>query len=85
MIVGEALRQALNLDAPLAQAVLRQAQHGERSRTISDTRRIISFRNRLVHGHSLTDHDIVWGVLERGVPVLRREVAALRGEPGPPR
>lgn len=70
MIIGEALRQALDLDPALANS-------------ISETRRIISFRNRLVHGYSLTDHDIVWGVLEKDLPTLRREVANLLEEAGP--
>jgi uncharacterized protein with HEPN domain len=64
MIVGEALRQALALDPNLT---------GD----IRNTRRIVSFRNRLVHGYSLTDHDIVWGVLETGLPTLQREVTAI--------
>ena len=72
MIIGEALRQALSLDPTLANA-------------ISETRRIVSFRNRLVHGYSLTDHGIVWGVLEKDLPTLRQEVGSLleSAEPGP--
>ena len=72
MIIGEALAQALKLDPTLVHA-------------ISDTRRIVSFRNRLVHGYSLTDHDIVWGVLEKHLATLRREVADLlrEAESGP--
>jgi len=69
MIIGEALRQALDLDPALAN-------------TITETRRIISFRNRLVHGYSLTDHDIVWGILEKDLPTLRREVTSLLEEAG---
>ena len=67
MIVGEALRQALQRDPSLAESV-------------TATRRIISFRNRLVHGYSLTDPAIVWGVLEKDVSVLRCEVLAILEE-----
>jgi uncharacterized protein with HEPN domain len=64
MIVGEALRQAVRLDAGLADA-------------ITDTRLVISFRNRLVHGYSLTDHDIVWAITQTSLPQPRREVTEL--------
>ena len=66
-IIGEALAQVLRLDPSL------------RSK-ISDSERIIAFRNRLVHGYSSVADDIVWGILEANLPSLREEVAALMKE-----
>lgn len=66
-IIGEALSQALRLDHALAQR-------------ITDARKIIAFRNRLIHGYATVAHDIVWQVVETDVPVLRQEVDALLGE-----
>jgi uncharacterized protein with HEPN domain len=44
---------------------------------ISHCRRIIDFRNILVHGYSLIDHRTAWGVIERDVGPLAGEVDAL--------
>jgi len=66
-IVGEALNQLLRLEPTF-------------TRRISDTRRIIAFRNRLIHGYDSLADEIVWGVVETNLPVLRREVAALLHE-----
>ena len=66
-IIGEALNQMFKRDASLA---LR----------ISDHRRIIAFRNRLIHGYADIDHEVVWGVLETNLPTLRLEVEALLSE-----
>ena len=66
-IVGEALNQLLRVEPTYASR-------------ISDARRIIAFRNRLIHGYDSLADDIVWGVLETNLPVLRREVAALLDE-----
>jgi uncharacterized protein with HEPN domain len=66
-IVGEALNQLLRLEPTFASR-------------ISDTRRIIAFRNRLIHGYDSLADEIVWGVLETNLPVLRHEVAALLHE-----
>ncbi|HEV2177152.1 MAG TPA: HepT-like ribonuclease domain-containing protein [Terriglobia bacterium] len=67
-IIGEALGQALRLDPSL-------------SSHISDTHRIIAFRNRLIHGYDSLADEIVWGVLEANLPVLRREVQFLLQPP----
>ena len=66
-IIGEALAQILRLDPSF------------RSK-ISDSGRIIAFRNRLIHGYSSVADDVVWGILEANLPSLRNEVAALMKE-----
>ena len=66
-IVGEALAQVLRLDPNL------------RSR-ISDSGRIIAFRNRLIHGYSSVSDDVVWGILEANLPSLQKEVGGLMKE-----
>jgi uncharacterized protein with HEPN domain len=49
---------------------------------ISDTSRIIAFRNRLIHTYASIADDVVWGVLEANLPTLEREVEALLREVG---
>ena len=63
-IVGEALAQLAKSDPGTA------AQ-------ISEHRRIIAFRNILIHGYADIDHRIVWGVLEGKLPAARREAERL--------
>jgi uncharacterized protein with HEPN domain len=58
-IVGEALNQMSKLDADLAARV-------------PDLRRIVAFRNILIHGYASVDDELVWSVAtERVVPLLR--------------
>jgi uncharacterized protein with HEPN domain len=66
-IVGEALSRLLEVAPDL-------------SRRISDTRRIISFRNRLIHGYASVADEIVWGVVEANLRKLEDEVQALLEE-----
>ncbi len=63
-IIGEALNRLSRIDSDLA------AQ-------IRDYRRIIAFRNVLIHGYADIDDRIVWGILVSQLPILHREVAAL--------
>ena len=44
---------------------------------ISNSSRIIAFRNRLIHGYAGVLSDVVWGILETHLPTLRSEVAKL--------
>ncbi len=44
---------------------------------ISENRRIIAFRNILIHGYADVADRLVWDIIETKLPVLTREVAAL--------
>lgn len=44
---------------------------------ITEYRRIINFRNVMVHGYAQIVSDTVWGVVETGLPVLQDEVNQL--------
>ena len=67
-IIGEALGRLLKADPATATRV-------------SEYRRIITFRNVLIHGYGAIDNDIVWSVVETKLPILRTEVDALLAEP----
>lgn len=49
----------------------------ELSDSITDSRRIINFRNVMVHGYAQIVSDTVWGVVERSLPILEAEVGVL--------
>ncbi len=66
-ILGEALKKALELDPSLADRV-------------SDVRRIVAFRNRLIHGYADVSPQIVWGIAKTDVPRLLAEVQAIMGK-----
>jgi len=47
-------------------------------------RRIIAFRNILIHGYADVDDRVVWSVVESKLPGLLREVEGLLQEPESP-
>ncbi len=63
-IIGEALAQLARVDAAVAER-------------ISDYRRIISFRNILIHGYADVDNGLVWDIVETKLPPLQRDIALL--------
>lgn len=44
---------------------------------ITQARRIVDFRNQLTHAYPTVDDAIVWAIIDRDVPVLRRECSEL--------
>jgi uncharacterized protein with HEPN domain len=63
-IVGEALSQLNKIDPALA---------GQ----ITDYRKIISFRNVLIHGYSHINPAITWDIVQNNLPILRHELEEL--------
>lgn len=67
-ILGEALSR-LEREAPDVAAA------------IPDRRKIIAFRNILIHGYAAVDDRIVWGVIENHLAAVRSAVASLLSAP----
>ncbi len=44
---------------------------------ISDFRKIIDTRNRIIHGYDSVSDDIIWSIVIRSLPRLEEEVEAL--------
>lgn len=57
-IIGEALSQFRSVDPGAAAA-------------IPQLKRIVAFRNILIHGYASVDDRLVWGVVEGNLPSLR--------------
>ena len=66
-MIGEALAQLHRLDPGMAEQ-------------ITEWRRIISFRNQLIHGYGVIEHGITWDVIESKLPVLVKDIHRLLGE-----
>jgi uncharacterized protein with HEPN domain len=67
-IMGEALRR------------LDERDHDTAAK-ITDFKRIIGFRNVLIHGYSLVNHERVWDIVQKELAVLVAEVDALLAAP----
>lgn len=64
-IIGEALSRILKCDTTIV---------------ITNSRKIVDTRNRIIHGYDTVSDDIIWGIVVRHLPVLHIEIEALLGE-----
>ncbi len=58
-IIGEALNRILKIYPEIA---------------ISESRKIVDTRNRIIHGYNSVTSDILWLIVKRSLPILRDEV-----------
>jgi uncharacterized protein with HEPN domain len=61
-IIGEAMDRILKTDP---------------SFPISDSRKIVDTRNRIIHGYDSVSEDIIWLIISRYLPILETEVKEL--------
>ncbi|MBI1937610.1 MAG: DUF86 domain-containing protein [Ignavibacteriales bacterium] len=61
-IIGEAISRILKLTSTIS---------------ISDTRKIVDTRNRIIHGYDSVSAEILWGIVIKDLPILEKEVKKL--------
>jgi uncharacterized protein with HEPN domain len=61
-IIGEALNRIIKLDPTIP---------------ITDSRKIVDTRNRIIHGYDSVTADILWLIISRPLPILHEEVKKL--------
>ncbi len=61
-IIGEALSRILKKDETMS---------------ITNSRKIIDTRNRIIHGYDTVSDDVIWGIIIRHLPILKTEIETL--------
>lgn len=64
-IIGEALSRIITKDATIK---------------ISNARKIVDTRNRIIHGYDSVSDEIIWGIIINHVPILQTEAKGLLEE-----
>lgn len=57
----------------IGEAISRILKH-ERSIEITNARKIVDARNRIIHGYDNVSDDVIWGIVVRHLPILHAEV-----------
>ncbi|MEI6815035.1 MAG: HepT-like ribonuclease domain-containing protein, partial [Bacteroidota bacterium] len=59
---GEAMKEALVIDSELP---------------VSNARKIVNARNKIIHGYDEVDDAVIWSIVIRHIPILRKEIVDL--------
>ena len=58
-IIGEAMNRILKVETTIE---------------ISNSRKIVDVRNRIIHGYDSVSDDLIWGIVVRNLPVLQKDL-----------
>lgn len=58
-IIGEAMNKLMKIDESLP---------------ISNSRKIIDTRNRIIHGYDTVSDEILWAIVQKYLPILKKEL-----------
>jgi uncharacterized protein with HEPN domain len=61
-IIGEAMSRILKIEPKIK---------------ISNSRKIVDARNKIIHGYDEISNDVIWGIVINNLPVLKNEVESL--------
>ncbi len=61
-IIGEAMSRIMKIDPEIK---------------ISNSRKIVDARNKIIHGYDEISDDVIWGIVVNSLPVLKSEVENL--------
>ena len=61
-IIGEAMSRVLNMDSSI---------------NLTNSRKIVDTRNRIIHGYDTVSDDIIWGIIIKHLPLLKSEIEQL--------
>lgn len=63
-IIGEAVNQLLKIQPSLK---------------ITGARNIISLRNFIIHAYDAVDDELIWAILQKDIPLLKKEIEDIKG------
>ncbi|KAA6348716.1 hypothetical protein EZS27_003860 [termite gut metagenome] len=64
-IIGEAMNRILKRDESI---------------TISNSRKIVDVRNRIIHGYDSVSDETIWGIIINHIPILKVEIEKMLDE-----
>ena len=64
-IIGEALNRILKRDETIL---------------ITNARKIVDTRNRIIHGYDSVSDDVIWGIVIKHLPILQNEIRIMLNE-----
>ncbi len=63
----------------IGEALSRILKHNE-TIVITNSRKIVDTRNRIIHGYDSVSDDVIWGIVIRHLPILHSEIQTLLEE-----
>ena len=71
------LRRAVERELEIIGEAVSQLKKQDSNIVLTDSRKIIDLRNKVIHAYDSVDDNIIWGIVIKYLPLLKTEVAIL--------
>ena len=72
------VRRAVERELEIIGEAMNRLVNAQETIEITHARRIVDLRNRVIHGYDKVDNALIWGILQRHLPLLKEEIDFLR-------
>lgn len=76
LLLRRAIERNIEIIGEAVNRILRKNENIQ----ITDSRRIVDVRNRIIHGYDSVSEEILWAIVIRYLPILQSDVEKLLGE-----
>jgi len=73
-------RRAVERNLEIIGEAVSRILKAEKELNLSNSRKIVDARNRIIHGYDTITVEVIWGIIINHLPLLKNEVANLLGE-----
>ncbi len=70
-------KRAVERDIEIIGEAVSRMLHHDSSIKLSNSRKIVDTRNRIIHGYDTVSDDIIWGIVIKHLPLLKTEIEEL--------
>ena len=74
------LRRGIERDLEIIGEALNRALKVEQNLSVSNARKIVDTRNKIIHGYDEIAEDVIWAIVIKHLPILKKEVKKILEE-----
>ncbi|MBD3300629.1 MAG: DUF86 domain-containing protein [Candidatus Moranbacteria bacterium] len=71
------LRRAVEREFEIIGEAISRILHNDENIKITNARKIVDLRNFVIHGYDRVDDAIIWGIIVKDLPKLKKEIKGL--------
>jgi len=72
------VKRAVERDLEIIGEAVRKMHEANPDLTISGSRKIIGLRNLIAHAYDTVEDELIWGIIQKDIPILKREIENLK-------
>jgi uncharacterized protein with HEPN domain len=74
------IKRAVERDLEIIGEAVKKLTEQDSTIELSSVKKIIGLRNMISHAYDSIEDELIWAILQKDIPILRKEIEKLRGQ-----